>query len=96
MSLSVLSLQDGMLGHVEGLLKDGPMSSHSVGGRKPLGDRKICNYRTSHMPRTSAFCHAWAETTSPVHIRRNPGEDNRDRAVSKLAGRGRIGPSRRA
>jgi hypothetical protein len=38
---------------------------------------------------TSTSCCAWAETTSPVHILRNPGEDERDGAVSKVAGRGR-------
>jgi hypothetical protein len=38
---------------------------------------------------TSTSCCACAETTSPVHIRRNPGEGERDGAVSKLAGRGR-------
>ena len=37
---------------------------------------------------TLTSCCPWGETTSPVYIRRNPGESERDGAVSKLAGRG--------
>ena len=38
---------------------------------------------------TLTSCYAWAEKTNPVHILKDPGEGERDGAVSKLGGRGR-------